>query len=200
MRPRQCRRTTAAVSASNSVIRRRPTPGARSSARCSRTYTNDPSYVRGTCRMPALPLCNDRAALRLTPSRIVDALPLQNLPVCLAFDRARGKYQPGQIPRRVSAEPRRRGELSDCSEHSSTAGRNEHAACSLPSASATCRPGVYRRPKEKPTPPRGMVSGGSLISAFGIKRAIRGFDTLEALGGFRDRPSNREIIGLAFDY
>jgi len=79
-------------------------------------------------------------------------------------------------------------------------GRNEHAACSLPSASATCRPGVYRRPKEKPTPPRGMVSGGSLISAFGIKRAIRGFDTLEALGGFRDRPSNREIIGLAFDY
>ena len=43
-------------------------------------------------------------------------------------------------------------------------------------------------------------AGGSLISAFGIKRAIRGFDTLEALGGFRDRPSNREIIGLAFDY
>jgi hypothetical protein len=41
---------------------------------------------------------------------------------------------------------------------------------------------------------------GSLISAFGIKRAIRGFDTLEAMGGFRDRPSNREIIGLAFDY
>src|SRR5215471_8860235 len=69
-----------------------------------------------------------------------------------------------------------------------------------PSASATCRPGAYRRPKEKPTPPRGMVSGGSLISAFGIKRAIRGFDTLEALGGFRDRPSNPEIIGLAFDY
>ena len=62
------------------------------------------------------------------------------------------------------------------------------------------RPGVYRRPKEKTTPPRGMVSGGSLISAFGIKRAIRGFDTLEALGGLRNRPSNREIIGLAFDY
>ena len=56
------------------------------------------------------------------------------------------------------------------------------------------------REQKKPTPPRGMVSGGSLISAFGIKRAIRGFDTLEALGGLRNRPSNREIIGLAFDY
>src|SRR5438132_211231 len=43
-------------------------------------------------------------------------------------------------------------------------------------------------------------SCGSWISAFRIKRAIRCFDTLEALGGFRNRPSNREIIGLAFDY
>src|SRR6516162_11785785 len=43
-------------------------------------------------------------------------------------------------------------------------------------------------------------SCGSWISAFGIKRAIRCFDTLEALGGFCNRPSNREIIGLAFDY
>jgi len=86
MRPRQCRRTTAAVSASNSVIRRRPTPGARSSVRCSRTCTNDPGYIRGTCRMPALPLCNGRAVLRFTRSWSLDALLLQNLSVCLAFD------------------------------------------------------------------------------------------------------------------
>jgi hypothetical protein len=34
---------------------------------------------------------------------------------------------------------------------------------------------------------------------FGIQNKTC-FDTLEALGGFRNRPSNREIIGLAFDY
>jgi hypothetical protein len=37
------------------------------------------------------------------------------------------------------------------------------------------------------------------LAPFRIKRAIRRFDTLEAMGGFRNPSSNREIMGLAFD-
>jgi hypothetical protein len=38
------------------------------------------------------------------------------------------------------------------------------------------------------------------LAAFGIERAVRRLDILEALSGLRNGPSDSEIIGLSFDH
>ena len=73
----------------------RRTNGARSSARWSRSYRNEPSGRHERSGVSALPFRGDRGLDQLTGQRRLDDIQLQDLHLCVALNRAGGEHQPG---------------------------------------------------------------------------------------------------------